>query len=82
MIKVFGEEVPLRARVEILNGYSAHGDRNEMHRWVQSVRGTGRRDLPVHLVHGEAHAQDAFAEMLRGDGFVVDAPSRGDRRTF
>ena len=28
---------PLRARVEVLNGYSAHGDRTELTRWLDAV---------------------------------------------
>ncbi|HYW50645.1 MAG TPA: MBL fold metallo-hydrolase, partial [Gemmatimonadaceae bacterium] len=30
MLRIFGDEVPLRAKVEILNGYSAHADRSEL----------------------------------------------------
>src|ERR1043165_6941476 len=37
-IKVFGEEIELRARVEILNGYIAHGDRTELANWLATVR--------------------------------------------
>ncbi|HKT07094.1 MAG TPA: MBL fold metallo-hydrolase [Gemmatimonadaceae bacterium] len=76
-LRILGEEVPLRARVEILNGYSAHADRGELHDWVRAVRGAGVRDLPVFLVHGEAAAQDAFAARLRADGFAVTIPERG-----
>ena len=76
-LRILGEEVPLRAHVEILNGYSAHADRGELHDWVRAVRGAGARDLPVFLVHGEAGAQDAFAARLRGDGFSVTIPERG-----
>jgi metallo-beta-lactamase family protein len=75
-IKVFGEEIPLRARVEILNGYSAHGDRHELQRWLDAVRAGGAGTVPdVYLVHGEREAQDAFAEQLRGAGYPkVQAP--------
>src|SRR6185503_5393532 len=41
MLKIFGEEVPLRARVEVLNGYSAHADRRELAAWLDAVRGGG-----------------------------------------
>ncbi len=70
-IRVFGEEIPLRARVEILNGYSAHGDRTELQRWLDSVRaGNTNGTAPaVHLVHGEPEAQDAFAAQLRAAGY-------------
>jgi metallo-beta-lactamase family protein len=82
MLKVYGEEVPLRARVEVLNGYSAHADRGELQRWVNAVRDASPHSFPVHLVHGEPEAQDALAETLRADGYAVTAPERGTTVTF
>ena len=79
MLKIFGEEIPLRARVEVLNGYSAHADRGELRRWLNAVRGSSKSALPVHLVHGEPPAQDALAETLRGEGYVVTTPERGSK---
>jgi metallo-beta-lactamase family protein len=83
VLRIFGEEVPLAARVEILNGYSAHADRHELHRWLQAVRRhgvpDGRARPHVLLVHGEPPAQEAFAAMLRDDDFRVDVPAPGDR---
>jgi len=76
-LKIYGDEVPLRAHVEVLNGYSAHADRNELRRWLDVVRGT-RENLPVHLVHGEPAAQQALAESLGADGYVVNVPARGE----
>ena len=45
---MFGDEVPLRARVEVLNGYSAHADRTELATWLGAVRkpSPGLRRLP------------------------------------
>jgi metallo-beta-lactamase family protein len=77
MLKIFGEDVPLRARVEILNGYSAHADRGELRRWLGEVRGKSKSMPRVHLVHGEPMSQDAFAGLLRKDGYTVSAPERG-----
>ncbi|MEN9507964.1 MAG: hypothetical protein RLZZ621_527 [Gemmatimonadota bacterium] len=83
MLRIFGDEVPLEAQVEVLNGYSAHADRTELHAWLRAVRQTGMRDgrgdPMVHLVHGEHEAQKAFAEQLREDGFRVDIPAAGTR---
>ncbi len=81
VIKVFGDEVPLRAEVEVLNGYSAHADRRDLRAWLSAVRERGSAPERVFLVHGEVAAQDALAEVLRGDGFAVSVPSRGDRFT-
>jgi metallo-beta-lactamase family protein len=78
-LKIFGEEVPMRARVEILNGYSAHADRTELAGWLTSVRKGSRHPPRVWLVHGEPPAQDALAERLRADGYKVDTPVRGTK---
>lgn len=71
MIRVFGDEIPLRARVEMLAGYSAHGDRHELQHWLDRVRdgGDGSTVPAVHLVHGEADAQNAFAAQLQAAGY-------------
>ena len=79
MIRVFGEEIPLRANVATINGYSAHGDRSELRDWIHRVRDGGRGPQRVFLVHGEREAQDAFGATLTGDGFAVTIPSSGDR---
>jgi metallo-beta-lactamase family protein len=85
MLRVFGDEIPLRARVEVLEGYSAHGDRHELQGWLDQVTRSntartagGRTDArpPIYLVHGEPDAQDAFAVQLRSAGYPsVRAPT-------
>ncbi|MEO7457381.1 MAG: MBL fold metallo-hydrolase [Gemmatimonadaceae bacterium] len=86
MIRVFGDEVPLRARVEVINGYSAHGDRHELQAWLDAVRAgapDGRAPGTIYLVHGEVEAQDAFAEQLRAAGYAsVHTPARHDSVTL
>ena len=84
-IRVFGEEIPLRARVEVLAGYSAHGDRTELQQWLDEVRagGAGERIPQVYLVHGEVVAQDMFTEQLRRAGYAtVRAPERHESVTL
>lgn len=79
ILKIFGDEVPLRASVEVINGYSAHGDRHELRAWMHHVREGKPTPRRVFLVHGEREAQDAFAATLRGDGFNVEIPDRLSR---
>jgi metallo-beta-lactamase family protein len=78
-LKIFGDEIPLRAKVEILNGYSAHADRGELQRWLDAVSAASPRKPPVWLVHGESAAQDALADRLRRTGYAVSIPAPGDR---
>jgi metallo-beta-lactamase family protein len=76
-LKVFDAHVPLKAQVEVLDGYSAHADRRELQRWLDLVRGGTPALRKVYLVHGEPPAQDALAAQLTGAGYVVTAPAPG-----
>lgn len=62
-VRIFGETHEVRARVKILNAFSAHADRNEIGEWVGRM--DRRRLRGVFLVHGEPDAQDALAAHLR-----------------
>ncbi|MGZ8378992.1 MAG: MBL fold metallo-hydrolase RNA specificity domain-containing protein [Gemmatirosa sp.] len=79
-LRILGDEVPLRAQVEILNGYSAHGDRTELARWLDAVRATSPALRGVYLVHGEPPAQEAFRAQLTARGYHVEVPASGERR--
>lgn len=79
-LRIFGDDVPLRAQVEVLNGYSAHADRGELRAWLDAVQRTSPELGPVFLVHGEQPARDAFAESLGGAGYHVERPAPGDVR--
>ena len=80
-LKVFGDMVPRRAQVEVLNGYSAHADRSELTAWLDAARETSPQLQDVFLVHGEPTAQDALAERLRARRYAVTCPSPGDHVT-
>jgi len=81
-LRVFGDEVPLRAQVEVLNGYSAHGDRSELNKWIDAVRAPSSQALPVYLVHGEPPSQEALSGQLRQRGYDVHIPAPGDKASL
>jgi metallo-beta-lactamase family protein len=82
VLKIFGDDVALRAQVEILNGYSAHADRGELTSWLDRVRDRSPRLRDVHLVHGEPEAQGALATSLGALGYTVRCPGSGEQHTF
>jgi metallo-beta-lactamase family protein len=82
MLRIFGEDVPLRARVEIINGYSAHADRTELSSWIGRVREHSPQLRQVWLVHGEPPAQDELATTLGAKGLRVTCPESRDRFEF
>jgi len=81
-LRIFGEDVPLRARVEIINGYSAHADRTEMTTWLGRVKEKSPRLGPIWLVHGEPLVQDEFRTALLAKGYSVECPEPRTRHVF
>ncbi len=81
-LRIFGTNVPLRAQVEILNGYSAHADRGGLLAWLDTVKSTSPMLTRVLLVHGEPPAQAALAAAMTEKGYHATAPAPGDRVTL
>ena len=59
-LKIYGKEYKLRARVQKMNGFSAHADRDEMATYIKHIEGLKK----VFVVHGEEEASLAFAAYL------------------
>ena len=62
-VNIFGEPHPVKAQVASLDSFSGHADRNELSRYVASLRGEFRK---ISVIHGEESQALAFAETLRG----------------
>ena len=60
-VGIFGERVPVRARIYTINGFSAHADQQQLLAWHEQT-GAAR----TFLVHGEEAAMRSFAECLGG----------------
>ena len=60
-VRIFGEWYPVNARIETIEGFSAHADRTELLEWFESLGG-----VPEHtfIVHGEEAAALSLAETL------------------
>jgi len=63
-LRMFGEDVPVRCHVEVLDGFSAHADRGDLLRWLRGFRRQPRR---LHVVHGEPAAAQSLAELVRAE---------------
>src|SRR5258706_13320838 len=54
ILQIFGDDLPRHARVEVIDGYSAHPDRTELTNWLGRVRDKSRKLGPVGLGPGGA----------------------------
>jgi metallo-beta-lactamase family protein len=68
-VRIYGDEIVVRARVSTIGGFSAHADRDDLRAWL-----AGAPDARAFLVHGEPEVMDAFAHDLREEGRDVTAP--------
>lgn len=82
ILKIFGDEIPLRANVEVINGYSAHADRGELTAWINKVKSDSPKLGPIWLVHGEPEVQDEFKTSLSAKGYSVECPEPHTRVAF
>jgi metallo-beta-lactamase family protein len=82
VLRIFGEDVALHARVEVINGYSAHADRTELTTWLGFVRDKSPKLGPIWLVHGEAPVQDEFKAALVAKGYSVECPEPHTTHAF
>ena len=64
-IKILGEELPLRARVQTINALSAHADKNGLMDWFDHVKSNVRRAFAV---HGEPEKVSAMVDLLKAHG--------------
>jgi metallo-beta-lactamase family protein len=74
-VRIHGEEVPVRARVEVLDGLSAHADRGGIVNWLKG----GKKPASIHLVHGDPDARVAMAAYLKEKlGYDTNQPDYRD----
>lgn len=59
-VRLWGEEVPIRAAVHTINGFSAHADQQELVSWHKQIAGCEM----TFLVHGEEPAMRQLANQL------------------
>lgn len=76
-ITVFGDEIPVRAKVVVLDSYSAHADQLEMFQFLKHQQpGTLKQAF---LVHGEEGEMEIFRQAWLEKGFRnVTIPDRGN----
>ncbi len=60
-IRIFGEDIVVRARVFTIGGFSGHAGQRQILDWVQKF---ARPEMKIFLVHGEEQAQQTLKGLL------------------
>lgn len=75
-VNIFGEEISVNARIEVIEGFSGHADRDGLLEWVGKFK---KKPEKIFIVHGEEDVMNQFSSLLNAQ-FNIDTviPSRGD----
>ncbi|HWY11323.1 MAG TPA: MBL fold metallo-hydrolase, partial [Bacteroidia bacterium] len=77
-VHIYGEMFEVKADIESIHSYSAHGDYNELLRFLSCQ--DKQKVKNIFLVHGETAAKVAFKEKLSHEGYkVVSIPHKGEQ---
>jgi metallo-beta-lactamase family protein len=73
-IRIFSVDYPVRAQVQVIDSFSAHGDYTEILQWLKGFKRPPRKTF---LVHGEPKAAQAMKEHILGAfaGWQVEIPA-------
>lgn len=76
-LRVFGQNLQVLADIEMMDSFSAHGDRSEMRDLLANQKESAKK---IFLVHGTLDRQEAFRDYLQEHGFTkpsIEIPSLG-----
>lgn len=62
-VRIFGEDVPVRAQIENADIFSVHADSDELISWLKKAK----KPKQAFVVHGEIESADIFASRLRNE---------------
>ncbi|MGD9158262.1 MAG: MBL fold metallo-hydrolase [Desulfobacteraceae bacterium] len=76
-VKIFRENVDVKAKVYTIGGFSAHADQKDLLDWVSNFKESSPR---VFVIHGEATSSQKFAEKIKNSlGFDAHVPGYRER---
>ena len=61
VVKIFGEEIQVNAKICSLEGFSGHADREGIIRWIKSFK---KRPKKIFVVHGEEEATEEISRKI------------------
>ena len=61
-IKIYGKYYSVKARIETINGLSAHGDQKDLLNWLSEIKKTPKN---IFIVHGEKKAAETFRVKIK-----------------
>ena len=73
-VKLFGDEIQVKASIRQLSGLSGHADQDGLANWLRAF---DEKPKFVFVNHGEDAVADHWARRLREEGYEAEAPYNG-----
>ena len=75
-VRIHGKSYPVRAKIEQIQGFSAHAGQQDLFRWLDAFRSPPAR---LFLVHGEKESSHSLSDLIRRKkGWKVTTPRYSD----
>ena len=75
-VRIHGQTHAVRARIAQIHGFSAHGDRDELYRWLSAIR---IKPKNIFVTHGEPDTAHTFAKFITAkSGWPTSVPNYRD----
>ena len=73
-VRLFGEDIAVRAEIASLHGTSGHADQAGLIAWLEGFR---EKPKTVYVNHGDDESCKAFQKLLQEKGYKAEAPYSG-----
>ncbi|WP_415396973.1 MBL fold metallo-hydrolase RNA specificity domain-containing protein [Sulfurimonas sp. CS5] len=60
-VKIYGEDIVVKAQVQTINGFSAHADQDDLIDWISNFSELKN----LYLIHGEASKMEPFSKAIK-----------------
>ena len=76
-VKVLGQWIPVKCKIEKIGGFSAHADWKEVIRWLEGMPSAPKKAF---VTHGEPDSAEAMAKHISERfGWQIEVPQYGER---
>jgi len=60
-VKIYGEDIVVKAQIQTINGFSAHADQNDLIEWISNFKNLKE----LYLIHGEIEKMNIFNRVIK-----------------
>ncbi len=62
-VKIYGEDIVVKAKIYTINGFSAHADQSELIDWIRPIKNLKN----IYLIHGETDKMKIFSDAIKNE---------------